>query len=139
MPRKSKNELSMAPVTEARPLPAPPPELTADQAQIWHSVVRTKPADWFQADTHPLLAAYCKSCTQVALLDQAIDRYQPNWLDNDDAVLRLEKLTAMRCKLVGKLESCATKLRLTQQARYDAQKAATVTKRVRPERMPWEP
>ena len=139
MPRVSKSELSLVPPAEVGKLPPPPASLTELQVSIWDAVVRTKPADWFGADSLPLLVAYCKHVSAAAVVDQAIDGFRPEWLGEPDGVLRLEKLTNIRCKHTGKIESLATKMRLTQQARYDAQKAAVhARKSGKAEKRPWE-
>ena len=125
MPKKPETGLTMARVLDAKPLPPPPAHLTAEQAEIWHSVVRTKPADWFSADNLPLLLSYCKHISQARLLDSAIDVYELRWLDTEEGVNRLDKLVGMRCKVSGKIESLATKMRLTQQSKYQPQRAAS--------------
>jgi len=130
MPRKSVAELSVAPdpVELDRRLPAPS-ELTSVEAQIWHSVVATKPADWFQADCAPVLVAYCKHISAAMQLDE--------WaLQTEDPEQYLKLLDARR-KETGKIESCATKLRLTPQSRYNAQSANTADKAASGHK-PWE-
>ena len=138
MPRKSAAELSIATPAEIGKLPEPPAELTEYQAAIWHSVVATKPVDWFQADSFPLLVSFCKHVSAAAVIDQAIDSFQPKWLDTPEGVVRLEKLSNIRSKHTGRIESLATKMRLTQQSRYDTIKAAGQNRKAAKGKQPWE-
>ena len=121
MSKKSIGELSVAPdpVELDRRLP-PPADLTAVEAQIWNSVVATKPADWFQADCAPILVAYCKHISTAMVLDEMIVGCEP---ENLESVFF--KLIDERRKETSKIESCATKLRLTPQARYNAKNSHT--------------
>src|SRR3954467_15967709 len=40
--------------------PKPPDGLTVGQVSEWRRVVNRLPADWFPAETHACLAAYCR-------------------------------------------------------------------------------
>ena len=46
-------------VTEL-PRPQPLEELTDEQALEWRLIVNRLPADWFPAETHGILAQYCR-------------------------------------------------------------------------------
>jgi hypothetical protein len=107
MPRKSAAELSIANPSEIGRVPEPPAELTEFQAAVWQSVVATKPADWFQADSFPLLVSFCKHVSAAAVIDQAMDEFVPKWLDTPEGVIRMEKLTNIRSKHTGRIESLA--------------------------------
>lgn len=128
MSRKSKDAMSVAPVVDLdRRLPAPA-ELSAYEAQIWSAIVATKPADWFQADCAALLVALCKHTAVAATLDQKISEFNPETATSEDWTSYLKLLEARR-KETGKIESSATRLRLTPQARYDTQKAAVANRK----------
>ena len=137
MARKSESALEVAPVVDLdRRLPAPA-ELSAYEAQIWSAIVATKPGDWFQADCAPILLAYCKHISTAATLDQKIGEFNPDAADKADWATYLGLMDARR-KETGKVESCATKLRLTPQARYDTQKAAVADRKASGPKKLWE-
>ena len=102
------------------------------------SVVNTKPADWFQADTTQLLVAYCKHTTTAMVLDQQIDTYDPKWLVDNDGLERYRKLIGMRDIQTKAINALSRAMRLTQQARYDTQKAAVADRKARASKKPWE-
>ena len=52
--------------------PAAPDCLTTDQAEVWQSVVGAMPADWFKAETFPLLSQYCRHTVAARVVDGLI-------------------------------------------------------------------
>jgi hypothetical protein len=40
--------------------PAPPDELTEEEAEEWRAIASRMPHDWFTRENHPLLAEYCR-------------------------------------------------------------------------------
>ncbi len=82
--RKSAAALSVVPVT-AEQRPAPPEDLTAEQAQEWRAIVARMPADWFTREVQPLLMAYCKHLATFRKLSAAVDGF-----DLDTAVERAD-------------------------------------------------
>ena len=131
-------EAQMA-VANVEPIPraAPPGELTDYEAAIWSSVVNTKPADWFQADTLPLLKSYCKHVSTAATIDQQIENFDPEWLTTDEGLNRFRILADMREKQSRALTALARSMRLTQQSKYCEKTANTAAKKVAKSR-PWE-
>jgi hypothetical protein len=138
MPRKSRAALEVASPVPLGALPEPPAELTDFQAGLWHSIVKTKPADWFNADSFPLLISYCKMQSQAAVLDAEIDSTEPNWLRTDEGLKRYKDLTQLRVLVTGKIESLARAMRLTQQSRYDQRVAANQSDKTNGKKAPWE-
>jgi len=138
MSRKSAASLSVAQATELDRRLTPPAELSAYEAQTWAAIVATKPATWFQADCAPILLAYCKHISIAATIDTQIAKFNPDQASEQDWSNYLKLLDARR-KETSKLESAATKLRLTPQARYDEKTAHTAAKKVgdRPKKL-WE-
>lgn len=133
MSRKSLEALSIAAPQELdRRLP-PPADLTPFEAQVWVAILSTKPSDWVQADSAPILVSYCKHISICASLDQKIESFNPDG-GADDWLLYL-KLIAARAIQTVRVESCATKLRMTPQSRYDASKAA---RKATPTKKLWE-
>jgi hypothetical protein len=126
--KKSAAELSTI-VTLSVRLPQPPKGMTERQAKIWREVIATKPADWFAADSLPLLVCYCRACETADLLQDKIDAYDPAWLDENSGLARYEKLLKMRSLQVANITSLATKMRLSQQSRYRGEAASVADKR----------
>jgi hypothetical protein len=120
------------------PRAAPPASLTDHQAATWVSVVNTKPADWFGADTLPLLAAYCKHVEIADRLDRQIESFDDKWLADDAGVVRFQKLTDMREKHSRQITALARSMRLTQQAQINPKPAGTASRKAGGGKKPWE-
>jgi hypothetical protein len=136
--RKSAASLATAaPVVER---PAPPDYLTQEQAEEWRAVVERMPADWFSRETHALLAQYARhvvNARQVArqielLLADQVRMSGPFGVDAYDKLLRLHEREGRA------MSSIATRLRLTQQARYTAKTAGTAAKDGKAGKKPWQ-
>lgn len=117
---------------------APPGELSELEASVWNSVVNTKPADWFQDDTRQLLIAYCKHASTAMVLDQAIADFDVKWLADDEGMNRYKSLTDMREKQTRAINALSRSMRMTQQARYDTQKAAVANRKESGAKKPWQ-
>lgn len=107
-----------------------PVELTDEQAGVWRSVVDRMLADWFPAETRPLLAQYCRHVVASRRVAQLIDAQEAaDTLDLD----ALDKLYRMQEREGRAMSSLATRMRLTQQTTYDkTRKKPAQAKR------PWE-
>ena len=138
MPRKSRASLEVAPPVGIGAYPEPPADLTDFQAGVWVSICKTKPSDWFNADTTPLLVAYVKHYSQSKVLDAEIDAFHPEWLKTPDGLKRYTELTKLRVLVTGKIESLARGMRLSQQARYDQRVAANQNDKHSKKKAPWE-
>jgi len=134
--RKSIASLSVLPVVATRML-APPDGMPTEQAALWAAVVATKPQDWFQADSIPLLTAYVQACDAHRVVAAEIDAYETEWLKTDEGLRRYDLLLKMQDRQSKLMSSLATKMRLTQQSRYGARAAETEARRVTDSR-PWE-
>ena len=135
MARKSAAALSIAPVSEpGRRLP-PPADLTADERALWEAVTESKPADWFDADSAPVLKEYVRASVTCDRLSVAVNRA----LSSGDLVeaAQAEKLLLSRDREARRTTNIATKLRLTQQSRYTPQAAATANRKAGGPR-PWQ-
>jgi hypothetical protein len=136
--RKSATSLSVAKV-EPIPRAAPPQDLAAYEAEVWMSVVNTKPADWFAADTLPMLRSYVRHCYQAKKIDDEMDKIigRPFLAEaaEDDKGLPLylgdlfEKLQKMRERESAKIMALARSMRLTQQSQIDPERAHTKSKK----------
>lgn len=119
--------------------PDPPEHLTPAQASIWRSTVASEAADFFRTSAlRDLLQDYC--CYRAAADDLT---KQVNLYDLDQAMAppvldALNKLLIMRDREAKGAADKATKLRLTNQARYTPQAAATAAKNASVQKKPWE-
>lgn len=133
--RGRKSAAGLAVVT---PLPgqrtAAPKSLSEAEAAVWRAVVATKPADWFSADSHPLLIAYCRHAAMADLLSdhigEAAKTHTASVLVGNVgaaalALAGLDALLKMRDRETKALNTFARAMRLTQQSRLKAETAAT--------------
>ena len=132
MGRKSSAALSVATPVKIDQRPLPPGELTADQTEIWIDVVNRMPADWFPAETHPILIQYCRhvcAAKRVAHLIDLCEREKKFDLAKYDFLLKMQDRESKVMSTV------ATKMRLTQQASYTTQASGTAKRKSGPK--PW--
>lgn len=125
MPRKSAEAARLTAVTSLPLRPDPPETLSSDEAELWRAVVATKPVEWFQADSAPLLVEYCRAkvmCDRLSAVILAIDETDAK------GIADLKSALDMRDKESRRLATLGCKLRLTQQSRYTPQSAATAAK-----------
>lgn len=118
--------------------PAPPVELTGIQRHYWVEIANSLPADWFADENKALLGEYVRTLSSLAFLNAQIDEQEAK--DSPEEVnlpLYLE-LLKRRESLVRVSLSQATKMRLTQQSRYRADKAATKTSSPASKGKPWQ-
>jgi hypothetical protein len=117
--------------------PVAPKSLTKEQVKVWRAVVATKPADWFTADSHPLLIGYCRAVVMADQLSAEVEAVAalirlPAADASGDEIksyatafgLRKE-LLKQRSAEVDKITSLARSMRLTQQSRLKAETADT--------------
>lgn len=116
----------------------PPAELTPEQAEEWRAVVATKPAEWFNRDSQALLVDYCRHVIIARTIAARIDRFTSDDLDADQALERYDRLTRMLERHTRAVTTLATKMRLTQQSRYDAKSSNTASRRAGGPSKPWE-
>lgn len=138
MPRKSSSSLTVAPPpTQLRPLPEPPADLTVGQAALWHKIVATKPADWWDAANLPMLRALVVHSSAAEVIDKQLATFEEEWLASDEGLERYERLGRLRAAHTGKIETLMTKMRLTQQSRYGHKQAHTAAERAAKSSKPW--
>lgn len=135
--RKSAASLSVVSTVTTLQRLAPPAELTDAQRQIWLATVNSKPAEWFGEEHLPILREYVRHIVTAEVLTQQIDEFDPAWMADDDGLKRYDKLTGMRAREAGVINTLARSMRLTQQAAYRADKAATLGDRGKG-RKPWQ-
>lgn len=93
-----------------------PDDLSKEQVAIWDRVVSTENPEFFQtAVSKDLLAQYCRHASTAQKLSLAVDEA----LDGDEVRIKdLNQLLAMRDRESKTTVSIATKLRLTNQSRF---------------------
>jgi phage terminase small subunit len=130
--RQSVTALSVAPVAPWARI-EPPPHLTESQRKLWADVVATKPAEWFKADSAPVLETYCQAVDNYRRTQQALDETPA--LD----LAQYRTLSDLSSKQAALVASLATKLRLTPQSRYTPDKAAVHDRKSATDtRRPWD-
>lgn len=118
--------------------PSPPDDLNKAQREIWERTVANEATEVFKtAALQQLLKEYCRhvvSAKKLAAMVEAMEALSP--MPADD-LGDYDKLLKMRDRETKALADKATKLRLTNQARYTPHAAATAAKKGT-ERKPWQ-
>lgn len=116
--------------------PKPPENLSKIEAEIWNQVVASEAADWFKtAALRQTLERYCVHTAEVRWLDEAIAEAK----DSSDTDLEaLDRLMKMRDREARGAVTFATKLRLTNQSRYQPSVAAVAAKNAGDGRKLWQ-
>lgn len=135
--RKSAASLAVVPVAVGAPRALPPATLTPAQRCVWLETVNAKPSEWFGPEHVPVLEAYCRHVVTARGLAQQIEDFDPEWLKDDDGLRRYDRLLSMHVRETGRVNEFARAMRLTQQAIYRADKAATLSNRGRAAK-PWQ-
>lgn len=103
--------------------PEAPRHLTDEQAAEWRVVVERLPAEWFQAETLPMLSEYCRHIVKARRVAQLVAKAE----DSEDLDIDLlDKLYKMAERESRAMSSLATRMRLTQQATFDKSKKKPV-------------
>jgi hypothetical protein len=118
-------------------LPEPPESFQERQAEIWRDIVATKPVDWFQADSKPVLAGLCRAIALDEEIAAEIDAFDRTRVRDVEGFKLWKALLKMQREQQQHIASLATKLRLTPQSRYNAQKAATKSNAANVAARPW--
>ncbi len=103
--------------------PCAPAELTDEQAEEWHKITDSLPADWFPKETWPVLAQLCRHITRArrfAALLQDMEAQKPGEDGKVDIDLKLYRdLSRSEEEQSRAIASLSTKLRITNQATVD--------------------
>lgn len=117
----------------------PPEDLTESEAAIWRETVASEAIEFFNtAALRGLLKDYCRHRAAADKITEVINLFQVDWLKNKDGVKRYSDLLKMRDLETRGAADKATKLRLTNQARYTPQAASTASRNVAKGKLPWE-
>ncbi len=119
--------------------PEPPPELSEAAATIWRRTIDSEAADFFRtAALQAMLAAYCRHVETADILTVQIDDFQAEGFEHEAGLKRYDLLTKMRERETRSAADKATKLRLTNQARYTPKSAETAARKQSVEAKPWQ-
>lgn len=137
MARKSAAALSVV-VGKIDGRPRPPSDLTDAQREVWERTVANEAATFFStAALQQILKEYCRHVVSAAKLAKMIEVVEQTKSFGEEDIKAYDKLLLMRDRETKALGDKATKLRLTNQARYTPQAASTASKKTA-ERKPWE-
>ena len=119
--------------------PEPPATLTPRQAEIWRAVVASEHSDFFSTEAlRDLLVGYCRHLEAAENVSIVINSFQAEWLKNSEGAKRYHSLLKMRDLEMRAASTLATKLRITNQSRYDEKTAATAAASAAKGPRPWE-
>lgn len=117
----------------------PPADMTEAEVAIWREIVASEAIEFFNtAALRALLKDYCRHRAATDKITEVINLFQVDWLKNEEGVKRYSDLLKIRDLEAKGAADKATKLRLTNQARYTPQAAATASKNVSRGKFPWE-
>ena len=137
MSRPSAASLSIVPKIDGRP--GAPTDLTEAQAEVWDRTVGNESADTFKtAALQQLLKEYCRHVASAHRLAGMIEAMEAQPAMSADDLSDYDKLLRMRNNETRAIGDKATKLRLTNQARYTPAAAATASRSAGQEIKPWQ-
>jgi hypothetical protein len=117
----------------------PPADMPSRQAEIWRETVSTEPVDYFtSAATKALLSDYCGHRESIESVDAVIRKFKAEWLADAEGIRRYRELLRIRDAETRAAVNLATKLRLTNQSRYQPKAAATAARDAGKGFRPWD-
>ena len=137
---KQRGKQSVAALSTVTALPlrllAPPADLSGEEAEVWSRVAATKPGDWWDAGSVPLLAQYYRATVQAEMVADLVRQCGSVMLTDPSQLGVYKELRKIQSTLSGEITSLARSMRLTQQARYRADKADPESRKATG-RKPW--
>src|SRR3546814_8938750 len=73
--------------------PGAPGRLSEPQADLWFEIVNRLPADWFAAESLPLLEAYVVAVSTHDRIAVQLKEFKDEWLVDEDGLRRFARLT----------------------------------------------
>ena len=134
--RKSSAELTTVTAMPLR-LVKPPEDLTPEESEVWAKVTATKPSEWWDAGSVPLLSQYCRAVVQSELVGDLVRSTGQAMLSDPDELDRYKELRKIQSVLASEMRGLARDMRLTQQSRYRADKADTTSRKAGGPAKPW--
>lgn len=120
--RKSAASLEIATASRIQTIERPqcPHDLNDEESEVWFTVINRLPADWFPAETHPLLSQYCRAVVQsrrvAELIERATSDLDPDTKEPTLTVSAYDRLLKMQVRQSASIAMLATKMRISQQA-----------------------
>lgn len=99
--------------------------MSVEEAEVWSRVAATKPGDWWDAGSIPLLAQFCRATVQAEMIAGLVASVGKSLRTDPDELGRYRELRKIQAGLSGEINTLARAMRLTQQSRYRADKAST--------------
>lgn len=115
-------------------LPAQPEGYSDEQAQHWRAIVASKPLDWWDSGSLPLLDAYCRAIVEHHKISELLEACHP--IKNDEDFKRYDALSRAQDRYAKQIASLSVKMRLSQSAKYGARQADTAARKAGKGR-PW--
>lgn len=109
----------------------PSHDLNDEETEVWHAVVSSVPADWFDASTAPLLTQYCRHVVQARRLAELIEKATS---DTELSITDYDRLLKMQQRESGAMCSLAVKMKISQSAILNQRG----NKKTQAGRKPWE-
>ena len=134
--RKSSAELATVTAMPLR-MVQPPEDLSPEESSVWARVTATKPSEWWDAGSVPLLAQYCRAVVQSELVSELVRSVGQAMLTDPDELGRYKELRKIQNALSGEITSLARSMRLTQQSRYNAKNSDTASRKGGGPSKPW--
>jgi len=106
-----------------------PAELNEEQAMVWREIVASQHSEWFNPGNMPLLVALVRHVHEERRLGEVIANFQTEWLETEDGLKRYDLLIKNHQRQTVAIGTLSRHLRLTNQARYRADKADTLSRR----------
>src|SRR3546814_16191104 len=72
--------------------PGAPGRLSEPQADLWFEIVNRLPADWFAAESLPLLEAYVVAVSTHDRIEVQLKEFKDEWLVDEDGLRRFPRL-----------------------------------------------
>lgn len=137
MPRKSTAALAVVTPLRKTPYPPAPTGLPKRQKALWTSITHSKPPDWWDAGSLPILQALVGHIATLEAIEAQFSTVEID-LKNQEGVKHLDLLSRLRDRESKAVAALSVKLRLTQQARYTTGSASTAARRGGDGQRPWE-
>lgn len=115
----------------------PPSDLSEEECEVFARVAATKPGEWWDAGSVPLLAAYARATVQSQTVAELVRVSSAMLISDPEKLNRYKELRKIQRALSDEMNSLARAMRLTQQSRYRADKAETTSRRASGAR-PWQ-
>jgi len=133
--RKSAESLAIVTFAAGKP----PDGMPEAEAVVWRAVVSTEDRQHFRTRSLQLLLTdFCRHVVMAERLSALADAFEDEWLKADGGLERLERILKMRDREARGAADKATKLRLTNQARYTPHGAASAAAKTSMYDPPWE-